>query len=102
MTVAKLTSSGKAVLVIDDSGNVFIAPLSTFESLLCSRVPLVSFNRLPYALPSGRFGQSDLWDSDGTKKKYSELEDGQVPIDSSVQRKKEEYKIFDDVIVDVK
>ena len=100
MTVAKLTASGKAMLVVDDSGNVFIAPLSALFSLFERRVPIVSFNRLPYALPAERFGQSDLWDSDGTKKKYSELEEGQVPIDSSVQRKKEEYKIYDDVVIE--
>lgn len=68
MTVLKLTSSGKGVLVIDDDGNVFITSVNSILYLIkgFAKGGFITTNRLPFPVAPDRFKQSELYDPDGT------------------------------------
>ena len=67
MAVIKLSKSGKALLFIDDSGNVFVAAKAMVEGLFKNpgsnrgfgRFALLS--RLPFKVPVGKFAKSPLF-----------------------------------------
>jgi hypothetical protein len=63
MTVIKLTASKKALLVIDDAGNVFITSLAFLKSLLdgSMKSDFILLSRLPDKASSDRFKPSPLF-----------------------------------------
>ena len=65
MTVIKLSKSGKSVLVIDDSGNIFMTALSMLKGIVNNNHKgLVLLSRLPFKTDPHRFKPSPLWNPD--------------------------------------
>jgi len=94
MTILKLTSSGKGVQIIDDSGNVYMSSVTYLKSLLAgtSKHPVVFFSRLPFKVSPDKFGVSKLYDPDG----LSGDKEVQVAIGSDPMGKKTK-KILEDI-----
>ena len=65
MTILKLSKSGKAVIIIDDQGNVFITPAGRIENLLAKKAKIVMTSRFPMKASSSRFKPSELYDPSG-------------------------------------
>lgn len=78
MAVIKLSSSGKSLLFIDDSGNQFFTSRSWLNGLLAGRFDngFVVLKRLPFGVPVGKFPVSEVFDPDGLLSKGVVAVDG--------------------------
>ena len=70
MTVIKLTSSGKGILVIDDEGKVYVTSVNSITYLLNGHAKggFITTKRLPNNVAKDRFKPSELYDPDGIYK----------------------------------
>lgn len=97
MTVIKLSKSGKALLVIDDFGNVFVCP-KVFVDNLSKKGGFVLMSRFPTKVSLDRFKVSPLYDPDnvGDSKDVKLVNDG---LSKSFIKDKEEKKFYGDDVV---
>lgn len=66
MTVIKLTSSKKAIQIIDDEGRVYQTSVNSIAYLLSGKAPFITTSRLPFNVAPGRYKPSEIW-TDGGK-----------------------------------
>jgi len=78
MTILKLTSSGKAIQVVDDFGNVYQTSLNSIHYLLGgkSKGNFITTKRLPFKVAPDRYKPSELWLPDGVDPRTYESPDG--------------------------
>lgn len=74
MAIVKLSSSGKAIIFVDDEGNVFGTSLAYMYSLLYGNLPykFLLLSRLPIPINKHRFKKSPLYIPQGMDKEYIE------------------------------
>lgn len=67
MTIIKLNSSGKAVQVITDNGEIYQTSVVFLQGLLMGKAKgnFITTSRLPYNVSPTRFKPSILWDPQG-------------------------------------
>lgn len=61
MTIAKLSSSKKALVVIDDQGNVFVAPAYKVAEILEGTRQMTLFSRMPARASAAHFKVSPVY-----------------------------------------
>ncbi len=66
LTVIKLTSSKKAIQIIDDEGRVYQTSVNSIAYLLSGKAPFITTSRLPFNVAPGRYKPSEVW-TDGGK-----------------------------------
>jgi len=100
MTVLKLTSSGKAVQIIDDEGRVYQTSVVFLQGLLMGKAKgnFVTTSRLPFNVAPGRFKPSILYDPEGVfqgdaAKTLSTTNDS---ISVKTRKDKENKEMFED------
>jgi hypothetical protein len=64
LTVVKLSKNNRAVLIIDDSGNVYITSKHFMQGLLWGKAPhgFITTKRMPHKSSDTRFKPSELYD----------------------------------------
>jgi len=98
MAVVKLTSSGKAILFIDDEGRVYSTSLSFLSQLTKGLLaqPFVLLSRLPFDIHDKRFKASPVYDPDGildkTTKATSQVGDGLSPVRTEKEKLRKNLK----------
>jgi hypothetical protein len=93
MAVIKLSKSGKAVLFVDDGGNVFISSVKYLSFVLSGRSKFPALlTRLPNKVPDGKFKLSPVLELDGSKSEavlgsyaYNKLREESVPLGDLVE-----------------
>jgi hypothetical protein len=65
MTVLKLTTSKKAIQIIDDNGQVYQTSVNSIAYLLSGKAPFITTSRLPFNVAPGRYKPSALWTDGG-------------------------------------
>jgi hypothetical protein len=95
MTVIKLTSSKKAILVIDDDGNSFITSLHYWNELLRgnNKQGFLLMQRLPEKVSDSRFKRSP---------EYGNKPEPVAPSGDALSKTSRQEKAVDGVFVDVK
>lgn len=82
MGVLKLSGSGKALLVVLDSGEVFVVPRSGVEGLLSgrNRFGALVLTKLPFGVSPGRFPKSPVYEPSSVEAdRYGHLGDAMIP-----------------------
>lgn len=74
MAIVKISSSGRALLFIDDEGNSFVTSLSFFKNLVDGQVKgnFLLLTRLPDKVSKDRFKKSPLYGSSAEKEAVKE------------------------------
>jgi hypothetical protein len=102
MAVIKLTKSGKGVMFIDDSGNVFITSLVHAKNYLDGNIKreFIDLKRMPVGVAPERFGQSVVFGviSDDVITNADELSTDKANKDIFSPGVKKEKRIMDVVL----
>jgi hypothetical protein len=104
VTVLKLTSSGKAIQVVDDFGNVYQTSVNSIHFLLSGKAKggFITTNRMPYKVAADRFKPSEVWVPDGVDPRTlegpagSELTASGDAYSKKDREQKKEVKQFED------
>jgi len=110
MTVARLTSNGKVVQIIDDYGRVYQTSTTFMMGLLNGRAKgnFVLLSRCPWNVAPDRFKKSEIWDPNGlwTGDKIKSLDPNSDPLTTTndglsvkVREEKKKKKSFEDKAV---
>lgn len=98
--IVKLSSSGRALQVVDDEGCVFQTSVEFVRGLLDGRSPsgFLLLTRLPFRVSKDRYKPSPVWNPDSREKELyeSSSEDAQSVKTTSRVRSK---KGFEDKVV---
>lgn len=67
MTVLKLSSSKKSIIIYDDDGRAYVTSVAFVQGLIMGKSPtgFVMTKRLPFNIAKDRFKPSELFDPDG-------------------------------------
>ena len=70
MTIIKLTSSGKAVQVVTDNGEVYQTSVNFVQGLLMGKCKagFITTKRMPFNVSPDKFKPSEVYDPQGTFK----------------------------------
>lgn len=100
MTILKLTSSKKGVLIYDDDGRAYITSVAFVQGLLMGKAPsgFITTKRLPFNIAPDRFKKSELHDPDGVFEGNAEktLTTNTDALSNKVKEEKKEKKSFED------
>ena len=104
MTVLKLTSSKKAIQIIDDEGRVFQTSLNSLAYLLSGKAQFITTSRLPFNVAPGRYKPSVIWTKDGTINTKS-LENNDLTTNNDAQsvktlKEKKKEKAYEDKVIE--
>lgn len=90
MAIIKLTRSGKAILVIDDSGKVFVTSVISIQNIINKAIPFVLLSKMPFDVPANRFKQSPVYTPPG----YIPPEEGRSAMDAKHLKDSDEKKAY--------
>ena len=93
--IVKLSSSGKAVQVVDDEGCVFQTSVEFFRGLLDGRSPsgFVLLTRLPFRVAVNRYKPSPVFNPVSGEKEVAVLDESRVGSDAQSRLVTERKKL---------
>lgn len=105
LTIMKLSASKKAIVVIDDDGNVFTTSASFVSQLLrglMTKPDFILMSRMPDKVASDRFKKSEVWVPPGYEKPLERSDTPTMSTDAfsaNVRKDKELRQEFKDKAV---
>lgn len=107
MSVIKLTSSKKAIQVVDDEGRVYGTSTAYLQSLLAGTLKngYILLKRMPFNVAPDRFKKSELWVPEGQSREYIEKQLGMAdelttnsdPFSVKEKKKRQQKKAYRDI-----